>query len=118
MTTRIRLQQQGNRVENWITRIVAALCAAGSTALFWTLGVFVVVPWREGRMLALDRFELQVIGVPLILGVAVAWGALHLFAIADRREKPKTYAMICAVLIIISIAAVIGGVLWTQARIT
>jgi hypothetical protein len=27
-------------MEKWITRAVAALCAAGSTALFWTFGIF------------------------------------------------------------------------------
>ena len=104
-------------MENWITRIVAALCASGSTALFWTLGVFVVVPWREGRMLNLDRSELQIIAIPLLLGLAVAWGALHLFALADRADNPRAYAVIRAVLLIVSIAAVAGGVAWTQARI-
>ncbi len=104
-------------MENWITRIVAILCLAGSTALFWTLGVFVAVPWREGRMLALNRIELQVIGVPLVIGIAVAWGALHIFAIADRTKNPKSYATIRAVLVIASIAAIVGGISWTQARI-
>lgn len=104
-------------MENWITRIVATLCAAGSSALLWTLGVFVAVPWREGRMLSLDRVELQVIGVPLLIGLAVAWGALHLFAIADRQANPKAYAMICVAMILISFAAVIGGVSWTLARL-
>ena len=104
-------------MENWITRFVAALCATGSTALFWLLGVFVAVPWHEGRILALNRVELQVIGVPLLVGIAVAWGALHLFALADRGINPKVYATIRALLIILSIAAVIGGISWTQARI-
>ena len=44
-------------MENWITRIVATLCATGSSGFFWMLGVFVAVPWREGRMLALERIE-------------------------------------------------------------
>jgi len=104
-------------VENWITRIVATLCAAGSAALFWTLGVFVAVPWREGRMLALNWIELQVIGVPLLLGLAVAWGALHIFSISDRGVNPKTYATIRVMLVAASIAAMIGGISWTQARI-
>lgn len=103
-------------MENWITRIVAMLCVAGSTALFWTLGVFVAVPWREGRMLALNRIELQVIGVPLVVGIAVAWGALHIFSIADRANNPRIYATIRAALLIASIAAVVGGIAWTQAR--
>ena len=104
-------------MENWITRIVATLCAAGSSALFWTLGAFVALPWNEGRMLSLNRIELQLIGVPLLIGLAVAWGALHIFAIADREANPKAYAVICVVMVLISIAAVIGGMAWTQARI-
>lgn len=104
-------------MENWITRFVAILCALGSTALFWTLGVFVAVPWHEGRMLALNRIELQVIGVPLVVGLAVAWGALHIFAIADRVSSPRIYVTIRTMLIIASIAAMIGGISWTQARI-
>ena len=103
-------------MENWITRIVATLCAAGSSGLFWMLGVFVAVPWREGRMLALERIELQLIGIPLLIGLAVAWGALHLFALADRGVNPKTYATIRVLLVVASIAAVIGGMAWSQTR--
>jgi hypothetical protein len=47
----------------------------------------------------------------------VAWGALHIFSISDRGVNPKAYATIRAILVIASIAAVIGGILWTQARI-
>jgi len=104
-------------MENWIIRFVATLCAMGSTALLWIFGVFLVVPWREGRLLALSRAELQMVGVPLIIGIAVTWGALHLFALADRAENPRLYATIRAALIVASIAAVIGGSSWTQARI-
>lgn len=104
-------------MDTWITRIVAIFCAIGSTGLFWMLGVFVVVPWHEGRLLALDRLELQLIGVPLLLGLAVAWGALHLFAMADQDKSQKVYAMTRALLAIASIAALIGGIFWTQARI-
>jgi hypothetical protein len=104
-------------VENWITRIVAILCAAGSIALLWMLGVFVAVPWHEGRMLDLSRAELQVIGVPLLIGVLAAWGALHILAIADQQDRPKVYALTRAMIIIVSIAAVIGGIAWTLTRI-
>ncbi len=104
-------------MENWITRIVATLCATGSWALLWTLGVFVAVPWNEGRMLSLNRIELQVIAVPLLIGLAVGWGALHIFAIADRKANPKIYTVICVVMVLLSIAAVNGGISWTQARI-
>ncbi len=103
-------------MENWITRIVATLCAAGSIGLFWTLGIFVIVPWREGRMLALNAVELQVIGVPLVLGSAIAWGALHVFSIADRATNPRAYAAIRALLVLACIAATVGGIAWTQAR--
>ncbi len=103
-------------MENWITRIVATFCALGSAGLFWTLGVFVVIPWREERMFALNTAELQVIGVPLLLGLATAWGALHIFAIADRKNNPKIYVLTFLTLTIALIAALIGGILWTQAR--
>lgn len=104
-------------MENWIIRFVAGLCAAGSTALFWVLGVFAVVPWKAGRLLTLSRAELQMLGVPLLVGLAVLWGALHLFALADREKNPRVYATIRIIVIIVSIAAVIGGIAWTQARI-
>jgi hypothetical protein len=105
-------------VENWITRFVAILCAAGGIALLWMLGVFAAVPWHEGRMLSLNRSELQLIGVPLLVGIAACWGALHIVAIADRQDNPRTFATIRAVLFIASIAAVFGGISWTLARIS
>ena len=104
-------------MENWITRFVAILCALGSTALLWTFGAFVAVPWHEGRMLALNWVELQVIGVSLVVGLAVTWGALHIFALADQVSNPRIYAAIRALLALASIAAVIGGLSWSQARI-
>jgi hypothetical protein len=104
-------------MENWITRIAAAICAAGSVALFWSFGMFLAVPWREGRMLSLNAVELQVVGVPLVVGFAVGWGALHIFAIADRETNPKLYATIRTGLLIAAVAAIIGGMSWTQARI-
>ena len=103
-------------MENWIIRIAAALCAAGSSALFWTLGAFVAVPWREGRLLALDAAELQAIAAPLLLGLVVAWGALHILAIADRTPHPRFYAAACALLLIASLAAASAGLTWTQAH--
>jgi len=104
-------------VENGITRIVAALCAAGAVGLLWMFGVFVALPWQQGRMLALNGAELQVIIVPLTIGVAAAWGALHIFAIADRQGRPGLYRAIRALLFIAAIAAVLGGIAWTLARI-
>ena len=64
-------------VENWLTRIVAALCAAGAIGLLWMFGVFVAIPWQQGRMLAISGAELQLIIVPLAVGVA---GVTALFA--------------------------------------
>ena len=105
-------------MEKWITRIAALLCAAGSAGLFWTFGVFVVVPWRGGRMLALNAAELQAIGVSLLLGLATAWGALHIFALADRAARPEFHARTRIVLIVAWLLAGIGGVHWTLARIS
>ena len=85
-------------------------------ALFWTLGVFIAVPWHEGRMLKLNGIELQLIGVPLVIGSAVAWGALHIYSIAERGVNPKIYATIRIVLIVASITAAISGISWSQAR--
>lgn len=104
-------------MENWIIRLVAVLCAAGSAGLLWTFGVFVVVPWRDGRLLAMSAAELQVLGVSLLLGLATAWGALHIFALADRAGRPKSYAMTRIALIIAWLAACVGGILWTLGRI-
>jgi hypothetical protein len=104
-------------MEQWITRVVAALCAAGSSALFWTFGMFLAVPWRESRMLSLNSVELQVLAVPLVAGLAVGWGALHVLAIADRVTHPRTYYTICVALLIASALAVSGGMSWTTARI-
>ena len=75
-------------MENWMTRIVGLFCALGSLGLFWTLGVFVVVPLRDGRMLSLNLLELQVIGVALVLGVATQWGAFP--DLRGRRSERKS----------------------------
>ena len=103
-------------MENWISRIVGTFCALGSIGLFWTLGVFIVVPWREGRMLALERAEIQVLGVSLILGIATLWGASRIFAAADQKESPRLYTAILIALIIAAIAAMIFGISWVPAR--
>ena len=104
-------------MENFITRTVATLCAAGSVALFWTFGIFFAVPWREGRMLALNAVEVQVVGIPLIVGLLVYWGAIHILAIADREANPRFYKAVKITLAIAALAAVIGGISWSQARI-
>lgn len=103
-------------MESWLTRIVALFCASGTAGLFWTFGVFVVVPWRNGRLLSLNAAEFQVLAVSLLLGLATAWGALHIFALADRTSRPKYYAMTRILLIIAWLAALIGGIYWTLGR--
>jgi hypothetical protein len=104
-------------MENWITRAAAAICAVGSISLFWSFGMFLAVPWREGRMLSLNAVEFQVVGIPLVVGLAIGWGALHILAIADREANPKLYATIRGALLIAAVAAVIGGMSWTQTRL-
>ena len=104
-------------MEKWITRSVALLCATGSVALFWTFGVFLAVPWGESRMLSLNSVEWQVLGIPLLIGMAVTWGALHILAIADRADNPRTYYTFCVALLIAAILAVADGMAWTAARI-
>jgi succinate-acetate transporter protein len=100
-----------------MTRIVGLLCALGSFGLFWTLGVFVVVPWRAGRMLALNPSEMQVIGVSLLLGCATLWGASRIFAAVDQHANPRTYTATRVVLVIAAVASVMGGISWTLARV-
>ena len=102
-------------MEKWITRAVALICATGSTALLWTFGIFVAVPWREGRILSLNSIELQVIGIPLIAGIAVAWGALHLLVVAEGGSRVYRAARI--VLLLACLLAIWGGSAWSSAHI-
>ena len=104
-------------MDNWLTRLTAALCAGGGSALLWMLGVFAAIPWHQGRLLALNAAELQLIFVPLVIGSAANWGALHLFAIADRSERPRLYAALRATVIALALAAIAGGSAWTLTRI-
>ena len=75
------------------------------------------MPWHEGRLLALNRAELQAVGVPLLIGVAVVWGAAHIFAIADRKERPSLYAWERAALFLAGLAAALAGGAWALARL-
>lgn len=104
-------------MENWITRGVAAICAGGSTALFWTFGVFLAVPWREGRLLSLSAVELQVLGISLVAGLVVAWGALHILAIADQARRPWLYQTLRVALLVAAVLAINGGMSWAAARV-
>ena len=104
-------------MEPWIIRFAAALCAVGSWALFWVFGAFLAVPWREGRLLALSASEAQLLLVPLAIGAAVAWGAIHILAIADRVDRPAAYAAARAALLVMIFLAIAGGLTWSGTRI-
>ncbi len=100
-------------MERWIIRGVALLCAAGAAGLLWVFGVFIVVPWRAGRLLALSSSELQVLGASLGVGLAVGLTALHLIALGEREHHPKRYAVLRLLLILALIAALARGVMWS-----
>ena len=104
-------------MEAWLSRILGLLCAFGGWGLLWTFGAVFTVPWHEGRLLALNRAELQAVGVPLLIGVAVVWGAAHIFAIADRKERPSLYAWERAALLLAGLAAALAGGTWALARL-
>lgn len=104
-------------MENWITRLVALLCALGGCALLWMFGAFVAVPWHAGRLFSLAPNEMQVIGVSLVVGAGVTWGAVHLFALADREHSRRFYALIRGGVLIAALAAALAGVAWSLARI-
>ena len=105
-------------MENWISRIVGIFCALGSIGLFWTLGVFIVVPWRAGRMLALERGEVKVIGVALGLGIATLWGASRILAAADQKANPRLYTATRILLAIAAAVALRNGLSGSQARLS
>ena len=104
-------------MEAWLSRILGLLCAFGGWGLLWTFGALFTVPWHEGRLLALNRAELQAVGVPLLNGVAVVWGAAHIFAIADRKERPSLYAWERAALFLAGLAAALAGGAWALAQL-
>ena len=99
--------------ETWIIRLVALLCAAGSAGLLWVFGVFVVVPWRAGRMLALVGSEMQVLGASLFFGLLTGWASLHLLALGEKEAHPRRYRLFRALLVAALAAAVVGGMSWT-----
>ena len=100
-------------MEKWITRSVAMMVALGALGLFWTFGMFTAVPAQQGRLLALSGVEMQLVGIPLLAGLVVAWGALHLFALADRETCPKAYSAIRVALLIAAVAAASVGANWS-----
>lgn len=104
-------------MEAWLARILGLLCALGGWGLLWTFGALITVPWHEGRLLALNRAELQAVGVPLLIGLAVVCGAVHIFAIADRKERPSLYAWERGALLLAGLAAALAGGTWALARL-
>lgn len=105
-------------MDQWITRFAALLCAAGAGALFWTFGMFVAVPWHEGRLLAMNPVELQVVGIPFVAALAVGWGALHLLTLdAEGSDSKGKWRARIAVFALLALAATAGGASWSLARI-
>ncbi|MFC5302517.1 hypothetical protein [Azospira restricta] len=104
-------------MERWITRSVALLCAAGGLGLFWAFGAFTAIPVRDGRLLAMSGIELQLAGIPLVAGGLVAWGALHLFALADREPAPGAYRLLRLVYFGALLAAAVAGAVWSTGRV-
>ena len=100
-------------MERWIIRLTALGCAAGSGGLLWVFGVFVVVPWRAGRMLSLSGSELQILGASLSIGIAVGACALHLIALGERTDHPKRYTALRILLIAFLLVTTILGMRWT-----
>lgn len=104
-------------MEKWITRSVAMMVALGALGLFWTFGMFSAVPVQQGRLTALSGVELQLIGVSLLAGLVVAWGALHLFSLADRETNPRVYTLMRIAMPIAALAAVGVGASWSLAHV-
>lgn len=104
-------------MERWIIRSVALLCGAGGLGLFWAFGAFTAIPLRDGRVFAMSATEMQLAGIPLVAGGLVAWGALHLFALADREPAPGAYRVIRVVYLGTLLAATIAGAVWSTGRV-
>mgnify|MGYP000060628979 FL=1 len=104
-------------MEQWITRSVATLVALGALGLFWTFGMFSAVPMQQGRLLALSGVEMQLMGVSLLAGLATAWGALHLFSLADGESNPKLLAAVRIVFLVVAVLAALVGGDWSMSHV-
>lgn len=103
-------------MDKWITRFGALLCAAGAAALFWSFGMFVAVPWHEGRLLAMNKVELQVVLVPLAAGLLVGWAALHLFALSLEQDNALGKRLRLTIFAFAALLAAGSGMSWSLAR--
>lgn len=104
-------------MERWIIRSVALLCALGGLGLAWAFGIFVAIPLRDGRLFTMSVTEIQLAAVSLTACLAVAWGALHLLAIADKEAAPHAYRLLRAGYGVALFAACGVGATWSVARV-
>ncbi len=104
-------------MEKWIIRGVALLCACGGLGLAWAFGAFAAIPLRDGRLFDMNTSEMQIIGISLGAGLIVAWGALHLAAIADKESNPRGYRILRAGYGLVLLAAIATGASWSMARV-
>lgn len=104
-------------MEKWIIRGVALLCAIGGLGLAWAFGVFAAIPLRDGRFLAMSSEEMQLIGISFAAGLAVAWGAIHLFALGDKEAHPRFYQGLRIVYGMVIVAVIAAGASWSMARV-
>jgi hypothetical protein len=104
-------------MEKWITRSMGVMVALGALGLFWTCGMLLAVIVEQGRLTSLSGTELQLIGISLLGGLAVAWGALHLFSLADRETSPRIYTATRIAMLLAALAAAGVGASWSLARV-
>ena len=105
-------------MEAWLTRAAALLCALGSAGLLWTFGALLTVPWHQERLFDLNRAELQAVGVPLVAGLAVLWGSLHLLALADRNNNPRLHAVESVLFLFGGLGSALAGCTWSLSRLS
>ncbi len=104
-------------MEKWIIRGVALLCALGGLGLAWAFGAFAAVPLRDGRLFQMNGTEMQLVAIAFVGTLAVGWGALHLFGLADRDDSPRAYRVLRVVYGATLAAAIAVGAAWSVARV-
>ncbi len=107
-------------MDKWITRICAALCAGGGLGLFWVAGVILALLQQQHSSpqppVPFSGKEYQILAVALLAGAAVAWGSLHLLALADKQDSPRLYRAVRLCYFILIAAAIAFGVSWATGR--